>query len=130
MKQALAFLFTLVVCSLSAQIVTFSYSLDTTHSGGIARVDSFYLVETTIGSLIQSGQLVQTGGRSQTFANPIFFTDTASLTAYWVQLKQDSINLSERIASLRAQADILGAKYRAIWYVQDSVFSGYSGGPK
>lgn len=123
-------LFFLSLCSVSAQVVTFTYTLDTVHSGGVVRVDSFYLTETTTGSLIETGALTSPGGRSQQFANPILFTDTAQLTAFYLQLKADSIALLERSNVLRDQAAVAGAKYRAVWYLADSVFYGYTGGPR
>lgn len=113
---------------LGAQTVVYTYNLDTFAN----RVDSFYLEETATGRLVSTGDLsaIDPGERGQSITNPIFFSDTAALTAFWQNLKQDSINLAAKIGGLQKQADLLGKKYRAIWYLSDSVFHGYTGGPK
>lgn len=125
-------LFLFLLFSLSGlgygQTLVYTYSLDTF----AGRVDSFFLEETISGRLVSTGEVsaLDPGGRPQTITNPIFFSDTAALTAFWQALKQDSINLAEKISDLQERATLLGAKYRAIWYVADSVFNGYTGGPK
>lgn len=112
--------------------LTYTYTLDTVHAGGIVRVDSFYLVETVTGFLVNDGAIQPAfqGARSQTLETPLFFSDTAALTAFYTQLKNDSIALMQRADVLRTQALVAGAKYRAVWYVADSVFYGYTGGSR
>lgn len=113
------------------QAVTFSYTLDTVHRGANMRVDSFYLIETTTGDLVQTGVPIRGAGqRAQSFQNPVFFSDTLQLTAYYLQLKNDSITLMHRAAAIQAQAVIAGAKYRAVQYLADSVLYGHTGGSR
>ena len=53
---------------LSAQSVTYTYSLDTFHNGANLRVDSLYLIETVTGFLVNSDatlSTVQRGDREQ-----------------------------------------------------------------
>ena len=109
------------------QAVTFSYSLDTFKRGGGLRTDSMYLIETTTGALIQSGIPVSSGSRDQTFQNPVFLSDTAQLTDYYRQLRDDSITLMRRAAVMQAQAAVAGAKYRAVKFLADSVLYGITG---
>lgn len=113
------------------QAVTFTYTLDTVHRGGALRTDSLYLIETTTGDLVQTGVPVRgSGQRAQTFQNPVFFSDTMQLTAYYLQIKNDSVTLMQRAAALEAQAVIAGAKYRAVQYLADSVLYGHTGGSR
>lgn len=112
---------------LSAQSVTYTYSLDTFHNGAKLRVDSLYLIETVTGFLVNSDatlSTVQRGDREQSLETPIFFSDTAALTRYAENLLQDSLNLFAKIENLKIQADIAGAKARAIQHVRDSVIYG------
>lgn len=107
--------------------VTFSFSLDTFKRGATLRTDSMYLIETTTGALIQSGIPVSSGSRDQTFQNPVFLSDTAQLTDYYRQLRDDSITLMRRAAVMQAQAAVAGAKYRAVKFIADSVLYGITG---
>lgn len=127
MKHFKAFVFLLFPALLSAQAVTYSYSLDTFHIGGNLRVDSLYLIEIVTGFLVNSDATLgteQRGDRDQSLETPIFFSDTAALTRYANNLLQDSINLAAKIQNLKTQANLAGEKARAIQEVRDSVIYG------
>lgn len=109
---------------LSGQTLVYTYELDTVHSGGSMRIDSFYLVENVTGQLVGTGAVADVGDREQTLSSPIFMTDTAQLTTLVEQYLQDSTTLAAKIVALRDQSIILGAKARAIQALRDSVIYG------
>lgn len=129
MKKLIFTLMTLLV-SLALFGQKYTYSLDTVHSGGILRVDSMYLVETTVGNLVGTGAVSDfsatsgTGDRSQSLSSPVFISDTSQLTTLVEQYLQDSTTLDARINLLRAKAATLGLKARAIEAIRDSVIYG------
>lgn len=127
MKHIISILLLSMASYLGAQTLTYTYELDTVHTGGSMRVDSFYLVENVSGFLVNDGALnnsSQQGDRSQTLSSPLYMTDTAQITSLAEQYLADSISLQAKIDRLRSEVQVLGAKARAILHLRDSVVYG------